>query len=201
MADGSPWVLGVAVRDPSWFQPLDRRIYLAAGAPAPKLLRIPIGDAQLILSQTIREVAGLAAFDDPDVVLTSGRSELLVHTRAVGLSAAAGLIIVGLPVSCDQVQSGESVQVKFGVGTEEAPAGLVMTTFDRPSGPEVIVDGWGGELTAFAWAAIVHMAQSLCAAAGSDAAGSPLVPGYLSAMRDLIILQPMAAHAKFGRQS
>lgn len=193
-------VLGVAVRDPSWFRPLDRSIYLAAGARTPTVLRVPVGDALLILRQTIRDVAELSRNDAPEVVLTAGRSELLVHTNGIGLSCTTGLIILGVPVGCDELPDGGSVQVKFGVGTEDAPAGLVMTTFERPSGPDIVVDAWSDALIAFAWAAIVHMTQSLCAASGVDATGQPLVPGYLSAVRDTLIIQPMAAHAAPVRQ-
>jgi hypothetical protein len=99
-----------------------------------------------------------------------------------------------MPVGCDQLPDGGSVQIPFAVGTEDNPTGLVMAAFDRPSGPAVVVDAWGQSLTALAWSALVHLARSLCAAAGTDAAGEPLVPGYLSAMRDVLIVQPMAAH-------
>ncbi|HZN18180.1 MAG TPA: hypothetical protein VFB84_08360 [Micromonosporaceae bacterium] len=199
MADRAREVLGVAVRDPSWFRPLDPRVYLAAGARTPQPLRVPTGDAQLILHQTIREVAGLPRDASPEVVLTAGRSELLVHTRGVGLACAPGLVTMGLPVGCDQLPNGGSVQVPFAVGTEDAPTGLVMAAYSRPSGPGVVVDAWAEALTAFAWSALVHLAQSLCAAAGTDATRRPLVPGYLSAGHDVLIVQPMAGHRPPGR--
>jgi len=188
-------VLGVAVRDPSWFRPLEHHVYLSAGTRTPQPLKVPVGDAQLLLHKTIREVVGLPRDASPDVVLTVGTAEILLHTKGIGLNAAPGLITVGLPVGCDQLPGGGAVQIPFAVGTEQKPAGLVMAAYDRPSGPAVVLDAWAGSLTALAWSAIVHLAQSLCAAAGKDAAGNPLVPGYLSAMRDVLILQPMAAHA------
>jgi len=188
-------ILGVAVRDSSWFRPLEHHVYLSAGTRTPNPLRVPVGDAQLLLYKMVREVIGLPRDASPDVVLTAGRAEILVHTRGIGLNATPGVITVGLAVGCDQLPDGGSVQIPFAVGTEDKPAGLVMAAFDRPSGPSAVIDGWAESLTALAWSAIVHLAQSLCAAAGEDATGNPLVPGYLSAMRDVLILQPMAAHA------
>jgi hypothetical protein len=88
------------------------------------------------------------------------------------------------------------VTVVFGVGTEAAPAGLIMSTLDRPIGPAVVVEGWADALTAFAWAALVHLAQALCAATGRDSAGQPLVPAYLSAGPDVLLIQPMARHVE-----
>lgn len=194
-------VLGVVVRDASWFRPLGPTIYLTTGMPTPDPLRVPAGDAQRILHRTIREVADLPRDPSPDVVWVAGASELLVHTNGIGLACGPGLVVIGLPVACDQLTDGGFVQVPFAVGTEVAPSGLVMATFTRPAGPAVVVDGWAEALTAFAWEALVHLAQSLCAAAGTDAAGDPLIPGYVGAARDVLLVQPMARHRTLGRRS
>ena len=65
-----------------------------------------------------------------------------------------------------------------------------MATLDRPIGPEPIIDEWSAALTAFAWEAVVHLAQSLCAAAGTDAAGRTLVPASIAAARGVLLISP-----------
>lgn len=194
-------ILGAVVRDTTWFQPLKRHIYLSPGIAAPDLLRVPVGDAQLILRHTVGTAAGLPDAKASEVVWTLGRSELRVRLNGVGLACAPGTITIGVPVGCDQVPSGASVQIHFAVGTEKMPSGLIMSTFQQPAGPAVIVDMWAEALTAFAWAAIIHLAQSLCGAAGTDSASSPLVPGHIGAELDLLLLQPMARHRPKGRPS
>lgn len=193
-------VLGVAVRDNSWFRRLDRRIRLDAGKPAPDILKVPAGDAQRILRQTVRLVADLPRNSSPDVVWVQGASELLVRTATIGLTCLSGLITITFSVGCDQVSDDAAVQVPLAVGTAESPSGLVMATLDRPIGPEPIIDEWSAALTAFAWEAVVHLAQSLCAAAGTDAAGRTLVPASIAAARGVLLIQPMARHRIARRQ-
>ncbi|BCJ75231.1 hypothetical protein CS0771_47750 [Catellatospora sp. IY07-71] len=187
-------VLGVAMAHTDWFHALDRGVYLVAGRPSPRQLRVPVGDAQRLLRQTARVVADVPAKGSGDVVWTAGVSELLVRTGALELTCESGVVTVGVPVACDQLRKGAVVGVPFAVGSEKAPAGLVMSTLARPSGPAVVVAGWGEAITAFAWEALVHLAQSLCAATGADTAGDPLVPGAIGAARDVLLLQPMARH-------
>ncbi len=194
-----PELLGAVVRDNEWLRTLQPGTYLVPGKPAPHLLRVPVGDAQRILRQTARVVAGAAKDESADVVWVAGASELLVRSGGLGLSCTAGFVAVDIPVGCDQLPKGATVSVPFAVGTEQAPAGLVMSTLDRPTGPAVVVDAWAEPLIAFAWEALVHLAQTLCAATGTDSAGRPLVPGYLGAAADVLLLQPIAAHRTVPR--
>jgi hypothetical protein len=194
-----PEVLGVAVRDNAWFRRLSQRIRLEPGAPAPDLLRVPDGDAERILRETVRLVADIPRGSSPEVVWVLGAGELIVHTAGMGLSCLTGQVTITVPVGCDQVPDGAQVQVPFAVGTEEAPSGLVMSTLARPAGPAVVVDAWSGSLVAFAWEALLHLAEQLCAAAGRDGAGRPLVPAYIGAARGVLLVQPMARHGTAGR--
>jgi hypothetical protein len=130
----------------------------------------------------------------------NGDSELLVRTAGIGLACLPGLVTISVPVGCDQLPAIATVEVPFAVGTEKSPTGLVMSTLGRPSGPDLVVDGWSGPLVAFAWEALVHLAQSLCGAVGSDAAGRPLIPAYIGADRNLLLLQPMARHGAVQRR-
>ncbi|MBV1856282.1 hypothetical protein [Catellatospora tritici] len=187
-------VLGIAVAHADWFHALDRGVYLVAGRPAPERLKVPVGDAQRLLRQTARTVADAPPKGNGDVVWTAGVSELRVRSAALELTCESGVVTVGVPVGCDQLPKGAVIAVPFAVGSEQLPAGLVMSALTRPAGPAVVVDGWAGPVTAFAWEALVHLAQSLCAATGNDTAGDPLIPGAIGAARDVLLLQPMARH-------
>ncbi|HZC25838.1 MAG TPA: hypothetical protein VE287_02370 [Actinopolymorphaceae bacterium] len=187
-------VLGVAVRDTAWFRRIDREVSLPPGTPAPQLLRVPAPEAQRILRTTVRLVADIPRGSSPDVVWVDGGSELLVHTAAIELSCLPGLVTVTLRVRCDQLREDAPIHVPLGVGTAKTPTGLVMSTLARPDGPDLVIDVWSAALTAFAWEALVHLAQSLCAASGADATGRALVPGYIGAERNVLLIQPVAPH-------
>jgi hypothetical protein len=187
-------VLGVAVRDDSWFRPIDARLELDPGSRAPDLLQVPADVAQRILRQTVRLVADIPRGSSPDVVWVDGANELLVRTGGIGLSCLTGLVTVTLRVSCDQIREDAATQVPLGVGTADVPSGLVMSTLTRPVGPDVVLDAWSAALIAFAWEAVVHLAQRLCAAAGKDASGRALVPASIAAERGVLLIQPMARH-------
>ena len=184
-------VLGVAVADGAWFKRLNRRIALEPGAAAPDVLAVPAKDAERILRQTVRLVADIPKGSSPEVVWVLGASELIVYTADIGLSCT-------VPVACDQLEEPAEVEVPFAVGTKKAPTGLVMSTLARPAGPAVVVDAWSGSLVAFAWEALLHLAQQLCSAAGRDGAGRPLVPAHIAAARGVLLVQPMARHSTVG---
>jgi hypothetical protein len=187
-------VLGVAVEDDKWLVRLDPRVSLSTGTPTKDPLRVPVADAQRLLREAAREAAGIPKGATPNVVFTALAGELLVRTGGLTLACAPGLVTVGVPVACDQLPGDSAVSVPVAVGTEAKPAGLLMTTVDRPDGPAVVVDGWGSTVTAFAWQALLQLAVSLCAATGNDWAGDPLVPGYVSAADGFLIVAPMARH-------
>jgi hypothetical protein len=90
------------------------------------------------------------------------------------------------------------ITVPFGVGTPEAPTGLVMSSLSRLDGPEVVTGRWTAALTAFAWEAILELARRTCAELGKDAAGLPLIPGSIAAGSQTLVLQPMARNDLSG---
>ena len=47
-----------------------------------------------------------------------------------------GLVRIGVKVGCDQLAKPAVITVPFGVGTPDAPVGLVMSTLSRLDGPE-----------------------------------------------------------------
>jgi hypothetical protein len=183
-----------------WWRPLPAGVRLATGTPAPAVLRVPVAAADQLLKQTVRLVADLPAKASGDVVWSHGDNELLVRTDAIALGCAPGLVTVAVPVSCDQMKKEALVTVPFAVGSAERAAGLVMSSFAQPAGPEIVVSLWADALTAFAWEAILHLAQQLSASVGKDGKGLALVPGSIAAERDLLLVQPMARH-DLGRRA
>jgi hypothetical protein len=183
-------LLGVEVAAATWMP----RAVARQGAGTPRdWIRVPTGTAQRLLAATTRLVADLPADSDADVVWHSGTNELLVHTDRVGLTCNVGLLGVGVPVECDQ--SGPvTLTVPFAVGTDKDTRGLLMSTFDRVDGPDAVVGSWSEAVTAFAWESVLTLAQRLCAAAGKDASGRPLVPVAVGALRGSFLVRPMARH-------
>jgi hypothetical protein len=179
---------------PSWLYLLPPGMLLTPGVVAPKPLVVPVGDANKLLAQTVRLVADLPAGVSGDVVWTRGTAELLVKTGGVKLACAPGVVTVAVPVSCDQLGPPATMHVALAVGSEDRPAGLVMSAFSRCAGPDVVGEQWSEALTAFAWEALLHLAQELCGATGKDKAGRPLVPASIAATKGALLLQPMARH-------
>jgi hypothetical protein len=182
----------IALPNANWFQPLTPNVKLRPGAVAPNMLRVPVADAQAVLRGIIHLVADIRAGSPPTVVWVAGREELLVYLDRTRMACAPGLVTISLVVSCDEVKGDQRVDVAFAVGTLERPTGLVMSTFERVQGPAVIADTWSESLTAFAWEALVTMAQQLAAGTGKDGAGRPLVPALIAADKNLLLIAAMA---------
>jgi hypothetical protein len=178
-------------------------------------LRLTTTDAQRLLRQVTRLVADLPRDSTGDVVWQSGADELLVLTDQVTLGLTPGLVTIGIPVGCDQLVPArrrapdartaatksrsaakehvtEIVTVPLGVGTTKQVRGLFVSAFDRPAGPDAVTGAWADALTAFAWEALLTLAQHLAAEAGQDGRGRPLVPGALAAEQGALLVKPMA---------
>jgi hypothetical protein len=184
----------VAVESLAWFEPLAGSARLTAGAAAPRLVRVPVAEANRLLLATVRLVADLPPRASGLFVWTQGSSELQVDAQGVQIACDVGLVTVRVPVACDQLAKPAAVLVPIAVGTPQKLAGLVMATFDRLAGPELVTALWSEAIAAFAWEALVHLAQQLSAAVGKDAAGRPLVPASIGADKGVLLVQPMARH-------
>ena len=182
----------IALPNTDWFELLKPNVKLRPGAVAPNLLRIPEADAQKVLRGIIHLVADITAGTPPTVVWVAGREELLVHLDRTSIACAPGMVTISVVVSCDEIKGEQRIDVAFAVGTMQRPTGLVMSTFDRVQGPALIADTWSESITAFAWEAVVTMAQQLAAGTGKDAAGRPLVPALIAADKNLLLIAPMA---------
>ncbi len=175
-----------------WFKPLKANVKLRAGAVAPDLIRVPGDAVQKVLRGIIHLVADVAASAPPTVVWVAGADELLVYLDRTRIECAPGMLTVSLVVHCNEVKGDQRIDVAFAVGTSQRPTGLVMSTFDRVQGPAIIADTWSEAITAFAWEAVVTIAQQLAAGTGKDAAGRPLVPALIAADKALLLIAPMA---------
>lgn len=120
-------------------------------------------------------------------------SELLVFTAKVEVELDDGIVLVTIPVSCDQVAA--AIQVPFAVGSNDQPAGMVFATEERLRGPEVIVDVWGEALTAFAWQIFITVASREAAASGVDEDGAGLIPVAVTAAPQGLRILTMARHS------
>ena len=152
------------------------------------------GSEVSIDQQTLQNLVVALATENnaPTQVWTKDSSELLVFSGKVQLALDDGMVLVTVPVSCDQ--STASIHVPFAVGSKAQPAGLVFAADQRPRGPDVIVDVWGEALTAFAWRLLLDAVIKVAAQSGVDADGAGLVPIAFVAAPTGITLLPMARH-------
>lgn len=160
---------------------------LEAGKPGPE---IPLDRRSV---ERLVRLAGRAGGGDT-LLWVEGDSQLLVRAAAVEVEVGSGLILVRIPVACEEAGA-VVVQVAFAVGSDGAPAGLVATTETRPRGPAVVVDVWGDALTAFAWEAVLRVTTAVAAEGGIDRDGAGLIPVALTASKDGIQLLTLARHA------
>jgi hypothetical protein len=134
------------------------------------------------------------AKDNPQVVWSDGTNELLVDIAGTAVTTMDGLVLVTIPVSCEETGR-QTVQVTFATGSPENPAGLVFATDTVPKGPPEIVETWGEALVAHAWASLLRVLSTLAGVAGADQDGAGLVPAGLTADRNGVKLIVIARHA------
>jgi hypothetical protein len=158
-----------------------------SGEQATQLLRIAARRASGLIRPTKRT----------EVVWVHGDSELAVIFSAMTVKIATGLIVVTIPLRCDQTGD-VSVDVFFAIGTPIQPAGLYASTLRRPSGPPLIIGIWGEALVAFAWQCLLGMVSGIAGATGKDARGNVLVPVEMAASESGLQIVPMARHRFFG---
>jgi hypothetical protein len=138
-------------------------------------------------------VDGPGADPNAPVLWREGDLELLVQPADVTARFATGVVVVTIPVSCDQTGDTQ-VHVTFVVGDQKRPAGLLAATEQRPRGPAVIVDAWGDNLVAYAWHVVIEVMTNVAGAAGRDLDGSRLVPVGVAVSGDEVRVTPMARH-------
>jgi hypothetical protein len=177
-----------------WFEPIDRRI--SPGETTKDALAVPVADARRLLLDVVRLVADVPKGGRATIVWQEGASELALDLARTSLRCDPGLVTVVVTVRCDQVTEPTTLEVPFAVGTRDAPAGLVMSTFSRLAGPRIVTDLWSEAVTAFAWECVLELARRVTARLGTDTAKQALVPGGIGADKGLLLIQPMA---RFGK--
>lgn len=156
---------------------------------------IPVGpDQATSLFRTVgRLLAGLPT-DDPGVVVwTQGQDELAVLVAQIDVQMADGAVAIVIPVRCDQTRD-TKVFVRFAVGSENRPAGMLASTDERPFGPPEVVDVWGDALVSYAWQIITGVSVRLADATGRDEDGAGLIPIGLAAAPNGLSIATMARH-------
>jgi hypothetical protein len=155
------------------------------------------GQASELLRVAARQAAGFfRPTKRTEVVWVEGESELAVGLD-VRVKLGAGLIVILIPVRCDQTRNAV-VEVAFACGTPDQPAGLYAAASRRPRGPELIVATWGDALVAFAWQCLLGMVTGIAGATGKDRRGNVQVPVELTANARGIEIVPMARHRFSG---
>lgn len=187
-------VIGVPVADASFFTRVRAAGRLEPGDVPKQGLTLKAAEATRLLRGIIRFVADVPADTSPVVVWQADGSELWVDIATVTMACAPSLVRISVKVGCDQLPDAAVVTVPFGVGSPQAPTGLVMSTLTRLDGPPVVVDRWTPALTAFAWEAVLELARRLCAEMGTDKAGLALIPGSIAAGASILLIQPMSRH-------
>lgn len=177
-----------------WLKRLDVNLKLETGKPSPDLLSVPTKDAQRVLSETVRLVLDLPRNSTPLVVWTQGDSELLVHSDKTRISISSGVVTLKITAEC-QEHGKRVIPVPIGVGTKQAPSGLVMSTFEDLEGPAELVATWSDAIIAFAWEGLLETARVICSEVGKDKRGMPLVPGSIGAASGQLLVQPVARYS------
>jgi hypothetical protein len=172
----------------------------AAPTPLPPGTKVPpIRLNADTLPKLLPAAAGRALGTSPaskitEVIWGEGGDELAVLPAKIDIKLAVGLILLMIPVRCDQTGPA-TVQIAVAVGSPDRSAGLFAAAERRPQGPAAIVDRWADALIAFAWGAIVELANSVAATAGRDDNGDDLVPGEIIVDASSLTVAPFARHA------
>jgi hypothetical protein len=192
---------------PEFERYVDQQRRAGALAPAPVALQTgeitetvhvdPRSADRLLTAAAYRAAGIFYSTRRTTIAWVEGDQQLAVNVVEMHLELADGLIVVVIPVRCDQTGSVE-VRVTFVVGTHERPAGLYAATETRPRGPKLIVDAWGDALVAFAWQCLLGLVSGLAGAVGKDYRGNILIPVELAANADGIFVVPMARHRFSG---
>ncbi len=113
------------------------------------------------------------------VLWRDGIDSLLVEVSGISVKLQPGVVMVIIPVACDQLTSDDgspggtgTVVVEIHVGMPDRPTGMLAATPARPDGPDVVVEGWGTAL--------------------ADTDGTPLVPVALVASAGGLAILPQA---------
>jgi hypothetical protein len=169
---------------------------LAAGAVTESLHLDPDSAQRLLRVAALRAAGFFRPTKRTTIVWVDGNNQLAVTVAEMGIQLGDGLVVVVLPVRCDQEEG--LARVSFVVGAPGSPRGLYAATEKLPRGPQLIVDVWGEALVAFAWQCLLGLVSGLAGAVGKDDRGNVLVPVEIEANSDGLSIVPMARHRFSG---
>lgn len=145
---------------------------------------LPVASAAL--AALVQLAAVQAAQGADSVVWDDGVNQLMVHASKIRAVVTEGMVRISIPVECDQLRA--TMEIPFAVGSEARKAGLILATAERPAGDALIARIWGDALIAFAYGALLDMAESLAGASGRDERNERLVPrGFIAKRGELIV--------------
>lgn len=107
---------------------------------------------------------GTPAPSAPAVVWVDGGDEVVVHLDSLAVAVDDGVLLVRLDLETDETGRATLV-VAFAVGEDE-DGGVLLTTEDRPRGPDVLVARWGDAVIEAAHAAVLDLAATHAAERG-----------------------------------
>jgi hypothetical protein len=154
-----------------------------------------------MLRGIVHAVADIPSDTSTVVVWQRDGSELWADVGTVTLSSLDGIVRVAVKVGCDQLDKPVVLTVPLKVGTPQAPAGMVMSSVDRLTGPDVVTALWSDAVIAFGWECLLELSRQLCAHLGRDRAGLPLIPGAVAAAKGVLVVQAMSRNdlSQLGR--
>lgn len=169
---------------------------LAPGSVTDGITLDPDAIGPIVVGAARRASGVRAAARRTEVVWADGADELIVDPGGVSVETATGVVVVSIPVACDQ-SGPDTVRVTFAVGSPDRPAGLIAAATRVPEGPSVVVNRWGDALVAFAWSVLLGTVNGVAGATGVDRTGARLIGGELVATTDGLTIVPLARH-RFG---
>ena len=160
-------------------------------------LTLDTNHLQALLIPALIAAAGLDATridsPPPPILWDDGANRLLVHLDQAVLTFGDGIVDVAIGVECDQTGPAP-VTCTFVTSSPDRPGGFVWASEDRPRGPAAVVELWGEALIGLCWRALVDVARSGAASAGTDTFDRALVASTVVASASGFHIIPMAAH-------
>jgi hypothetical protein len=160
---------------------------LPAGEVGPEI-PVDIKTAGALIRAALRPERGTT------LLLQDRDNELLVEIGKIDLAFDDGVVVVSIPVRCDQIRAAV-VKVPFALGSAKRRAGMIVATESSPRGPPIIIALWGEALTALAWEALLRVSATLAQESARDLDGAGLIPVALTATKNGLRVLTTARHA------
>ena len=128
------------------------------------------------------------------IVWQLDEAQVLFYPAKTQVEITDGLILVGIVLETEQTGQA-TLTVAFATGRNGLLSGTVMTTEERPRGPELLVDIWGDAVIAAAYDAVLQVTNGIAAEVGNDRKGQVLRAGAIVATKEGLGVIPQAYHS------